>query len=76
MTEPAPAESTADQPAGWTEVRRVRCGKPTCRCRTGPGHGPYRYQVWRDEQGHRCTRYLGPLVPNGSRQRTEPGDTG
>jgi len=27
---------------------RVRCGKPTCRCATGEGHGPYWFLHWRD----------------------------
>lgn len=45
--------------AGWIEVRRVRCGKPTCHCRHGQRHGPYLYQVWRDERGRRRVRYLG-----------------
>jgi len=27
---------------------RVRCGKPTCRCATGEGHGPYFFLHWRD----------------------------
>lgn len=27
----------------------VRCGKPTCICRTGKLHGPYHYRVWRAE---------------------------
>jgi hypothetical protein len=27
---------------------RVRCGKPTCRCANGEGHGPYWYLRWRE----------------------------
>jgi hypothetical protein len=36
-----------------------RCGDESCRtCREGPGHGPYRYAVWRD--GAKVMRkYLG-----------------
>jgi len=36
-----------------------RCGAETCRtCRDGPGHGPYRYAVWRE--GKKVKRkYLG-----------------
>ena len=26
---------------------RVRCGKPTCRCAAGEGHGPYHFLLWR-----------------------------
>ncbi len=28
--------------SGWTyQLRYIRCGKPTCHCATGRGHGPY-----------------------------------
>ncbi len=27
---------------------RVRCGKPSCRCADGEGHGPYWFLHWRD----------------------------
>ena len=27
---------------------RVRCGKITCRCSTGEGHGPYWFLYWRE----------------------------
>ncbi len=27
---------------------RVRCGKSTCRCTTGEGHGPYWFLYWRE----------------------------
>jgi hypothetical protein len=27
----------------------VRCGKPSCRCAQGRGHGPYFYRFWREE---------------------------
>lgn len=26
----------------------VRCGKPTCRCAVGQGHGPYWFLHWRE----------------------------
>ncbi len=29
-------------------AHRVRCGKPTCRCATGNGHGPYWFLYWRE----------------------------
>ncbi len=40
------AESLYKTPTLLTH--RVRCGKPTCRCTTGEGHGPYWYLYWRD----------------------------
>jgi hypothetical protein len=36
---------------------RVRCGKPTCRCAAGDGHGPYWYLRWR-EGGVQRRRYV------------------
>ncbi len=35
---------------------RIRCGKPTCRCTTGEGHGPYSFLYWREgaTQRRRC----------------------
>ncbi len=36
---------------------RVRCGKPTCRCITGEGHGPYWFLYWRDDTVQR-RRYV------------------
>ncbi len=35
----------------------VRCGKPTCRCMTGEGHGPYWFLRWRDG-AHQHRRYV------------------
>ncbi len=35
----------------------VRCGKPTCRCTTGDGHGPYWFLYWR-EGTTQCRRYV------------------
>lgn len=35
--------SLPNAPACYIERRRVRCGKPGCRCGSGPGHGPYLY---------------------------------
>ncbi len=29
-------------------MHRVRCGKPTCRCSMGEGHGPYWFLYWRE----------------------------
>ena len=34
-----------------------RCGKPRCRCATGPLHGPYWYLRWR-EGGRQCRQYV------------------
>jgi len=36
---------------------RVRCGKPTCRCATGEGHGTYWFLRWR-EDGVQRRRYV------------------
>jgi hypothetical protein len=36
---------------------RVRCGKPSCRCATGEGHGPYHFLAWR-EGGTLRRRYV------------------
>jgi hypothetical protein len=36
---------------------RVRCGRPNCRCATGPGHGPYAYLYWREGDRQR-RRYV------------------
>ena len=36
---------------------RTRCGKPTCRCRTGALHGPYWVLRWR-EGGSNRRRYV------------------
>ncbi len=38
-------------------AHRVRCGKPTCRCTTGEGHGPYWYLYWR-QGGVQRRRYV------------------
>ncbi len=29
-------------------AHHVRCGKSTCRCATGDGHGPYWFLYWRE----------------------------
>lgn len=31
---------------GTVCVQYVRCGKPSCICRSGKLHGPYHYRVW------------------------------
>ena len=42
-----------------------RCGKANCRrCAEGPGHGPYWYEIWR-EDGRLHTRYVGKVLPAG-----------
>ena len=38
-------------------THRVRCGKLTCRCTTGAGHGPYGYLYWR-QGGVQRRRYV------------------
>jgi len=43
---------------GWIEWKYVKCGKKSCSCRTGKGHGPYAYiRYW--ENGHLKSIYLG-----------------
>jgi hypothetical protein len=37
---------------------RTRCGKPTCHCATGLGHGPYWYLRWRGRNGTHHHRYV------------------
>jgi hypothetical protein len=43
--------------------KRIRCGKPRCRCRSGDRrrwHGPYWYEFWTDpDTGTTRCRYLG-----------------
>ena len=50
-----------------------RCGAPTCTtCRDGPGHGPYRYAVWRE--GAKVKRkYLGKACAGTTVNRTGRG---
>ncbi len=36
---------------------RVRCGKPTCRCATAEGHGPFAFLYWREGKTQR-RRYV------------------
>lgn len=40
------AESLYKTPA--LVAHRVRCGKSTCRCADGEGHGPYHFLLWRE----------------------------
>jgi hypothetical protein len=40
----------------------IRCGKPTCRCVAGEGHGPYWFAYW--SQGGRTRKeYIGKKLP-------------
>ena len=43
------ADSLPKPLPGTVHEQWVRCGKATCRCRTGEQHGPYYYRFWRDE---------------------------
>jgi hypothetical protein len=36
----------------------VRCGKETCKCSSGLGHGPYWYAYWSEKGRTRC-EYVG-----------------
>jgi len=50
----------------------VRCGKERCkRCKNGPGHGPYWYRVWRDDNGKVRTRYAGRVEPGQEQKRED-----
>ncbi len=48
-----PTRYSDPEAVGYLVARYVRCGKPNCRCRSGPGHGPYWYLVWRERDGGR-----------------------
>ena len=45
------------------QLERVRCGKATCRCARGAGHGPYWYAYW-SEGGKTKSKYIGKLLPD------------
>lgn len=48
----------------------VKCGKPGCKkCASGPGHGPYWYEYWREGEKIR-KRYLGKTL-DGYETRTK-----
>ncbi|MGH2348185.1 MAG: DUF6788 family protein [bacterium] len=42
---------------GSLQTEWRRCGKSTCRCASGPAHGPYWYLRWR-EGGRQRRRYV------------------
>jgi len=42
---------------GSLQAEWRRCGKPRCRCASGPLHGPYWYLRWR-EGGRQCRQYV------------------
>ena len=44
-------------------LETIRCGKLTCRCAQGEGHGPYWYAYWRDDGGTLRKTYLGKKKP-------------
>ena len=51
--DPAGADSPQSPPSlaplpGATVTQYIRCGKATCHCREGEGHGPYHYRIWRE----------------------------
>jgi len=48
--------------AGCYRLELVKCGKPYCRCKAGPVHGPYWY--WYGRVGGRSvSRYVGKERP-------------
>lgn len=57
-------DSAASQGVEKEAIRTVReewkrCGKPSCKCKTGEElHGPYVYEYWKEE-GRTRSRYIG-----------------
>jgi hypothetical protein len=52
----------------------TRCGKPTCRCVAGEGHGPYWFAYW-SQEGRTRKEYIGKQLPpgeEGERDRPKP----
>ncbi len=49
----------------YYQLQYRRCGKISCICHAGPGHGPYWYAFWRDRQGKRHSTYIGKHLPSG-----------
>lgn len=46
------------------QLQYRKCGKPTCKCKEGLGHGPYWYAFWRDPDTHRLmSAYIGKRKP-------------
>ena len=42
-------------------LQRVKCGKPSCKCVSGAGHGPYWYGFqWRN--GRTVSQYIGKTL--------------
>lgn len=59
---------------GWIEWKFVKCGKKSCSCQSGKGHGPYAYlRYW--ENGHLKSIYLGKTsnikIPEDQKQTLE-----
>jgi hypothetical protein len=50
----------------YYQLQYRRCGKRSCTCHAGPGHGPYWYAFWSDRQGKRHSAYVGKHLPPGS----------
>ncbi len=42
-----PEIDAADGLPGCVIAQYRRCGRPTCRCASGPQHGPYFFHYWR-----------------------------
>jgi len=57
------AEVLEERRAGGMTYRlqRVKCGKPSCKCAAGLGHGPYWYGYWR-EGGRLRSKYIGKIL--------------
>lgn len=50
------ATQTVDGHAAHVRTRKIWCNKDDC---TACPHGPYKYLVWRDDDGRIRERYLG-----------------
>jgi len=51
----------------------VKCNKDRCKkCKTGPGHGPYWYKVYRTEKGKVKTKYAGKVPPEQVEAQLKP----
>ena len=70
----SPEVDAAEGLPGCVIAQYRRCGRATCRCATGPPHGPYFFHYWR-EAGRARKRYVtrldAPRVATLCRRRRE-----
>jgi hypothetical protein len=43
------------------QLERIKCGKPTCHCNAGLGHGPYWYRYY-SVKGKQKSEYVGKIL--------------